>query len=375
MQLIKKRVAIFMHGGVGGGFFSQGQPNIALLVHALSLDYFITIYSQFPSNADFKPLSFKFKSAPNRIRGNWMRWIYLIGLFINDQRKEKVEVLYAFWGFPAGFLAVALGKLFKVPSMVHLQGGDVVGLPEIDYGALLNSTNRRLIKWTYKNANEVIALTHYQNQFLQTIKKRNSHIIPFGVDAQKFSFKNREISAPLRCLHVASLIPVKDQLTLLKCFKLVSQQVQAELHIVGEGKLEGQLKKECERLAILQHVQFLGFHSHLEMHKFYEWAHLLIHTSIYEGQCLAVTEAAASGVLITGTKVGLVADLGEDGCVSVEVGDYELLAKKIIDIKNNSTQWNGKVQFAKEWTENHSFEITIMKIKSILDNLNEAKMV
>ena len=364
---MKKRLAIFMHGGVGGGFYSQGQPNIAALVNELARDYTVTVYSHFRANKNFSP-SYHFVSAPKILKIGTVRWLWLATAFLVDHIKHKHHVLYAFWAYPAGFWCVLVARFCRVPSIVHLQGGEVVGLSAIQYGGLLRPRSRRLVKWTLQKASTVIALTQYQKKFAEKIESRSYHVIPFGVDANQFCFHTKQFHQPLRCLHVGSFIPVKDQSTLLKCFAQLSQQIPAVLQLVGEGYLESDLKLECKSLNIDSLVTFSGFHPHTDIHKFYKWADVLIHTSLYEGQCLALTEAAASGVLTAGTNVGLISDLGSDCCVVAETGEAEELARGIIAVIQNPEERSTKIENARKWSEANSFRKSYQQIRQVIDH-------
>ncbi|MFN9862414.1 MAG: glycosyltransferase [Bacteroidota bacterium] len=366
--MMKKRIAIFMHGGVGGGFFSQGQPNIAALVSALAKDYAVTVYSQFRANEEFSP-PYQFVSAPDFLKMGTVRWLWVVNVFLINHLKQKHQVVYAFWAYPAGFWCVVIGKIFHVPSIVHLQGGEVVALPAIQYGGLLRPRTRTAVKWTLQKATTVIALTHYQKKFAEEIVNRPYHVVSFGVDSNQFRFQKKQFHQPLRCLNVGSFIPVKDQTILLECFAQLAQQVPAVLQVVGEGYLESDLKAKCKLLNIDHLVTFSGFHPHAEIQKFYEWADVLIHTSLYEGQCLAVTEAAASGVLIAGTNVGLISDLGSDCCVVTEIGEFEELADRILATIQNLAERTAKIECARNWSEKNSFENSYAQIRSAIERL------
>lgn len=356
-----------MHGGVGGGFYSQGQPNIAALVNELARDYTVTVYSHFRAKDDFSP-SFKFVSAPKFLKVGTLRWLWLLATFLLNHIKYKHHILYAFWAYPAGFWCTLVGKICQVPSTVHLQGGEVVGLPTIQYGVLLRPRSKRLVTWTLKNAKAVIALTQYQKKFAEVLVSRSYHVIPFGVDANQFCFHTKQFHQPLKCLHVGSFIPVKDQSTLLKCFAQLSQQIPAVLQLVGEGYLEADLKLECKLLNIDSRVTFSSFHPHTDIQKFYGWADVLIHTSLYEGQCLAVTEAAGSNVLIAGANVGLISDLGSDCCVVAETGEAEELARGIIAVIQNPEERSTKIENARKWSEANSFRKSYHQIRQVIDH-------
>jgi glycosyltransferase involved in cell wall biosynthesis len=85
---------------------------------------------------------------------------------------------------------------------------------------------------------------------------------------------------------------------------------------------------------------------------------------------MALTEAAACGVLLAGTKVGLLYDLGERCGIVVETGDFEELSSKVLAIIRDDERWNNKVQQAKSWSEAHDLSWTVNKLVSLLNDLS-----
>jgi glycosyltransferase involved in cell wall biosynthesis len=361
------RIAVWMHGGVGGGLFSQGQPNISALIGELAKRHHLDVYSQYPPNPDYRAKGFTIISAPHQWKRPFVRWVYLILVFLKNHIVNRYQTLYAFWGYPAGFIAVLLAKVFGLKSIVHLQGGDVTWIPELNYGVFSNNLNRTLAKWTYTSASELIALTRFQVHHLQKNKiTREPHIIPYGTDTQRFFFSLKEHVLPIHCLHVANLSAVKDQATLLRCFKRLTTQLPATLRIIGEGDQKNELIRLGEELGVTDKIQLLGAVPHHAIAEHYHWAHVLLHTSYFEGQSLALTEAASTGVLIAGTNVGLLCDLGAPYGVIVPTGDHHLLAEQIIEHWRDTQRWQSKIIKARKWAEDHSFSCTVSRINGLI---------
>jgi glycosyltransferase involved in cell wall biosynthesis len=101
----------------------------------------------------------------------------------------------------------------------------------------------------------------------------------------------------------------------------------------------------------------------------YAWADLMLHTSISEGQSMAITEAAASGVLLAGTRVGLLHDLGDECGLIVEVGDFEGLALKVLNVLIDDESWNKKIQNARNWSDSHDLQLTINELKGAIQSI------
>src|SRR5882672_7579183 len=131
---MKKRMAVWVYGGIGTGHFSQGYPALEKLLVGLSSSFEIVVYSKFPTNRDYLSSNFTIRSAPANITWSVIRWLYMIIYFLQDHRFKKFHLLFAFWGYPAGLLATCLSKIVKIPCAVYLLGSDSFGITSINFG-------------------------------------------------------------------------------------------------------------------------------------------------------------------------------------------------------------------------------------------------
>jgi glycosyltransferase involved in cell wall biosynthesis len=155
---------------------------------------------------------------------------------------------------------------------------------------------------------------------------------------------------------------------LVKAFASIAKQRHAELRIFGEDFLNGSIQKLCKELGVESQIEFLHVIPYHQIPEQYAWADVMLHTSMSEGQSMAITEAAASGVLLAGTRVGLLHDLGDECGLIVEVGDFEGLAAKVLNALDNES-WNKKVQKARDWTDSHDLQWTINELKETLHSI------
>jgi len=366
---MKKRMAVWMHGGIGTGHFSQGYPALEKLLIGLSSSFEIVVYSQFATNRDYQSPEFSIRSAPVNVKLSLVRWFYLILYFLKDHRKNKFDLLLAFWGYPAGFFATVLSRIVHIPSAVYLLGGDATGIKSINFGILHRPITRRIALWAYRHATLLLGISEFQKKQITIHGINRIRIIPWGVDKNAYKFITKKPGLALHIIHVAHLTPVKDQVTLLKAFALIVQQRPAELRIYGVDVMNGQIQGIAQELKIKEHVQFLEMVSYEQMPVLYRWADVMLHTSITEGQSMALTEAAATGVLMGGTNVGLLYDLGDKCGVTVEVGDFQGLAKKVLSILDDEKSWEEKIQNARAWTDAHDLQWTISELGSSLHSI------
>lgn len=360
----KISVAIVIPGGIGTGRNSIGVPVLERIVKLLAKDYTVTVFQLFRTNEDYRPDGFRIISIPseNRI----VRMLKFLCEFRRYHQRDHFTVVHGFWINPCGFLAVVAGKLFSIKSIVSVQGGDAIFLRSINYGQLRNSFSRKIAWWTLRNATEVTALTKYLVDNLNSIEpiRRDIGVIPFGVDTSVFSFKGKKMSSPVKILNIGNLYPVKDQVTLLRAFKIISEKVPCELTIIGEGILESQLRKTISELGLLAKVSILRPLPYDALPLFYHEADVMMHTSLSEGQGVVLAEAMSCGVVVCGTRVGLLYDLPEC-CVSVPVGDYEKLAFEVLTLLGDVMLFDEKKKRALGWATKYTLSWTVGEFKKI----------
>lgn len=367
---MKKRIAIWIHGGVGTGHFSQGYPPLEKLLIELSRYFEVVVYSQSPVSPDFHPPNFNIRSASARLKGGVLRWLSLFAYFMQDHLAKKFDTIFAFWGYPAGFLATCLSKITGVPCAVYILGSDAAGIPSIDFGIFHKPLPRRLAMWTYNKADLLLTISNYQQKQLKEFGlTKPMTTIPWGAETALYNFSSKKRGDILRIIHVGHLTPVKDQATMLKAVALIAKHHQVELRIFGVDCMNGAIQKLCRELKIERSVRFLDMVPYHNMPEQYAWADIMLHTSLSEGQSMALTEAAACGVLLAGTNVGLLYDLGENCGITVETGDFEGLASKVLAIIYDDRGWINKVQQAKSWSESHDLSWTVNKLVSMLNDL------
>lgn len=119
----------------------------------------------------------------------------------------------------------------------------------------------------------------------------------------------------------------KDYPTLLRAFAMLRQRRDAELAILGEGPLRGELEHLCDMLGIAEHVRLPGFSD--DVAQWMARADLFVLSSAWEGFGNVIVEAMACGTPIVATDCPSgPAEILEDGKWGrlVPVGDAAALA-------------------------------------------------
>lgn len=254
----------------------------------------------------------------------------------------RPDVLHAFWAYEPGVIAAWHAR--RIPTIIHLAGGELIDLPHLHYGLRGKLRTRWLMRWALQRARIVTAGSRYLIDLAEKfVVDREIVFAPLGVDGAMFlphppapsPEMKRHISGEgeIVLLNVGSLEPIKDQAMLLRAFKRVVESVpQARLIIAGQGSLEGELRSLSQHLGLADRTDFVGEIPHDELPELYRRVALFVQASRHEAQGMAVLEAAACGVPLVGTAVGAIADLSPDAAVATPVGDESSLAQAIISL-------------------------------------------
>ena len=158
-----------------------------------------------------------------------------------------------------------------------------------------------------------------------------SFIIYPPVDTDRFVPKpDRPGSGAPVVLSVSRFVPSKRHDLLLAAFQRVLQQIpSARLVLVGDGPTLPRSKKIAAELGISHRVEFVGHSDNVV--KFYQSADVFVHTALYEGFGMVITEALACGVPVVTSSEG-----GPREILSGDVGGFlvepslEKIAEKIV---------------------------------------------
>jgi glycosyltransferase involved in cell wall biosynthesis len=245
---------------------------------------------------------------------------------------SRFDLVHAIWSGSCGLIAVAAGSLLRIPSLIHVAGGELVALPEIEYGGALTWRGRIRERMTLRAASAVSAASAPVIEAvaaLGVIAQR----VPLGVDLSAWPPREpvrRDPRRSAKLIHVASLNRVKDQPTLLRALAALARTgIEFHLDIVGEDTLAGQMQALARELGLSARIDFRGFLPQRLLRPLVEAADLMIVSSRHETGPLVALEAAVAGVPTVGTAVGHLAEWAPQAAVAVSVGDPAALANAI----------------------------------------------
>jgi glycosyltransferase involved in cell wall biosynthesis len=250
-----------------------------------------------------------------------------------EHRRQPFDVLHGLWLHEPGSVAVVAGAVLRVPVVASIGGAEVANLPRVAYGALRTRRGRLMTSFVLRRASVVTGGSCYVLKRASALRRGPEYVrAPLPVDAQLFRPTPDPTAidpASPRLLHAASIVPVKDQSTLLDAFARIVRDIPgATLTLAGEDPFGNRraLESAARHHGIASNIHFSGAVEHASMPGLYQAADLFLLSSLHESQGLVVLEAAASAVTTVGSAVGVVPDLIVDGCVAVPPGDPDALA-------------------------------------------------
>ncbi|NOX62958.1 MAG: glycosyltransferase family 4 protein [Chloroflexi bacterium] len=246
-----------------------------------------------------------------------------------SHEERPFDALHGFWADEPGFLAVLAARWWRIPAIVSVMGGELVGFADIGYGGQLSRIGRGLIRFSLARADRVTVGSGWlAERARRWTREERLSVAPLGVDAARFRPDGRveKLVGSPALLHAASLVPIKDQATLLAAFaRLRANFPDAHLHMIGGGPLREKLTDLARTLGAFEHITFHGPVLHPRLPPFYRGADLFLLSSRFESQNLAVLEALACGCPVAGTRVGVLPELLPANCLAPP-GDAAALA-------------------------------------------------
>jgi len=275
-------------------------------------------------------------------RGHEILFVCQPGSVISERSKPldiKVVELRMLGEFD--LLAVArLSQIIKSfhPEVIHLHDSHahaLGGLAGRITGAGLIVVSRRVdfpvnIKWNFLKRKKYLSLT---NHFIAVSNRVREELIAAGISEEKVSvvysgidlgkFRNLGSSdyvydefgmrrGEFLIGSVAALAPHKDHITFLRAAKQVLDRFpQSRFILVGEGELEGELKREVKDLSISESVIFTGFRK--DVGNIVSILDIFVISSYLEGLCTSLLDAMLLGIPIVATDVGGIPEIIHNG--------------------------------------------------------------
>lgn len=217
------------------------------------------------------------------------------------------------------------------------------GLPQIPYV----SYDLLTLKMSAKRADAIVVSSRFEleDAIEFGIPKERVRIIPMGIDLEASCPQSgKPANAPLNILFVGRLARVRRVELLLHAVKRLFFSFQVTIvggeeetsSLAKSGYLD-ELKKLCAELGIAERVTFVGAKSTREVKSYYPAADVFVYPSLYENFGQPLLEAAAAGLPIVSTSVGVARDVVRDGETGFLVSaDPAVIAEKIAILRDSA---------------------------------------
>lgn len=241
---------------------------------------------------------------------------------------------------------------------------------------------------TVHRADAVVAVSHYvANAYARQyrIPCERIHVVSNGIDTSVF----RPAPDPpdglgagsthnlCRLLYAGRLHPRKGVMHLLYAFSLAIRSNPAlRLRIAGSGIQADALHRECEKLGLLNLVEFSGLLSAAELAEAYRCADIVCIPSLQEGQGIVALEAQACAKPVIATQTGGLTEIVKDRQTGILVppGDIQALAGAILELAGDDSLRRALGSNAAQWAQAFAWENVLSKAVDLYDTLLDAAL-
>lgn len=322
------KLALVVPGGVDRSGERRVIPALLALIERLSRRHEVHVFAlhQEAARAEWMLAGARI----HNIGEGWTR-VRAVRAILAEHRRAPFDRIQAIFSGSCGLVAVAAARLLRVRSLVHIAGGELVALPEIDYGGRRRLASRMREALVLRAADAVTAASAPILDSLRDLGIEADRV-PLGVDLDDWppSPPRERGARPARLIHVASLNRVKDPATLLRALSILARRgAEFSLDIVGVDTLDGAVHRLAAELGLDDRVRFHGFMTQRELRPLMEASDVLVMASLHEAGPVVALEAAIAGVPTVGTAVGHLVEWAPSAALVAPVGDVPALASAI----------------------------------------------
>ncbi|MCG7344291.1 glycosyltransferase [Sporosarcina sp. ACRSL] len=302
-----------------------------------------------------------------------------IGFLLKN--KNHISLTHAHYAFPTGVLSLIGKRLFGIPYVVTVHGGD------IDKMAAKSARIANYTRKVLQGADTVIVVGERLKQDVITkfgVKEEHVHVMSMGVNTDIFKPMPKEearqqLDIPSNeklLLYVGNMIEAKGVLDLVDAFETVQKaHPNASLHFIGSSKDENFMERFKTRLQSDNHK--ITHQEPLSQQRIAKWiaaADVFVLPSHHEGFGLVALEAMAVGTTVVGSDVGgLSFLLGNEAGILVEPRNPDSLAAGLQQALEEPSDTRKTI--AEETVAKHTYHVIAERLMAIYDAVSKGKSV
>ena len=251
-------------------------------------------------------------------------------------RKNRYSVINTHFAVPSGPLGYILGRLFRIPNVLSLHGGDIYD-PSKKLSPHRSFFFRRAVRFLLNHADRIVAQSsNTRDNALRYYKpEKDISIIPLAFHPPEIpavSRRDLEIDEnDFILITIGRLIKRKAIDTIIRSLGRINY-ANIKLLIMGDGPERENLARLAEEMHLTDRVTFLGYVSNERKYGYLAVSNLFVLTSLHEGFGIVFMESMYCGLPIVCTNHGGQVDFLEDGenALLIDVGDVDACAEAIV---------------------------------------------
>lgn len=298
--------------------------------------------------ADYKIYSIPFYLPSGRLSGYVYAYSqFLSVLFFLLRYGIKAEIVHCHFVYPEGFAGVLIGKLLNWRSIITAHGSDLLVWPE------RSKFLKRGVQFALRHSDRIICVSQTLRREAINLGADESRtiFIPNGLDFEVFrplsmNRARERLGLPLKkkiVTYIGSMVKVKGVSNLVEAIPCVlSLDRNIIFLIIGQGKLENQLKKRVYSIGIEKDVKFVGVKKNEEIPYWINASNLICIPSVSEGFGIVAIESLTCGVPVVASNVGGIPEIIKDESLGILFPPGDLAALSSAIVWALSKKWDGE---------------------------------
>lgn len=293
---------------------SQGLARLGHTVTVLTADAGLEV-SQNEQRDDIKVRRLR-SFAPNHS-------IHLCPQISTFVRNTDADIVHAhnYHSLPLFFAALGINdqRFFVTP---HYHGGSANRIRDS-----LLTLYHKFGRWALQQADQIIAVSDWEQKQLQIDFDIEPRVIPNGIDVYRFSEAEPETRERPYLLCVGRLEEYKGIQHLIRA---LPELPTYELVVVGSGSYRKELERITAESGVTDRVTFLGYVDDCRLPKLYSGAATYVTLSEFEAYGITVGESLAAGTPCVVRERGALTDWTKyKGCVGVKEPTIESICNAV----------------------------------------------
>ena len=236
-----------------------------------------------------------------------------------------------------GHYVARIARKAGIPT-VSVYQTDIAGFAR-HYGlTIAHNTLKKWVSRIHQASDITLAPSKWACRDLEQSGVKNVRLWKRGVDLVNFTPARRDeslrsnIAGSKKKLIVGYVGRIANEKR-IDDLKILDQQEDIQLVIVGDGPAAPRIKKE------LPGARFVGYQSGTELARYVASFDIFVHTGKHETFCQGIQEALASGVPVIGPDTGGPVDLIEHGITGllIDTADAHELLEAVATLRNHSS--------------------------------------